>query len=286
MNASLRKLMPVLGLLAAPLAVFSCGSDGDDAQPVASGTGGGAGSSGARGKGGSGALGTGGGGGTADSGVGGSAGSAGSGTMGGAGVGGSGGGASGSGGTSSDAGIPLDECAKAGSDVIFCDGFEQPDTAPFWDGDDTAPERRVESRARRARQQSRDPLARAGGPRRGGHVEAICDGAGPCVSPVLSAVGAGLRLRSAGYAVRAACMAAHSIAWVAPATRPATGSHRRFNRPIAIRRRFLPYTYYRGMYMDCAGPGSCWGDMVPLHRGSLVLHEYRARAEGRLSPRS
>ena len=256
MIITLRKLVGPTAFLVVPLAAFSCGSEDSDAHTT-SGTRGAAGSSGVSGKAGSATAGTGGTGAAPDSGSGGGAGSGG--TMGRA-------GASGAGGAKGDAGPPLDECAAAGSDVIFCDGFETPDTAPFWDGDDTAPERRVDPGpggfAENHVIRLRVPAGRGGAGlwKRFGTAqdraylrfylewEPGYDFAAPVHGP------GGLH---GGTLDCLGCSGNAPTDWFTSTLQPTDRT------PPTL----FAYTYYRGMYMDCAGPGSCWGDMFPCTAG-------------------
>ncbi len=159
----------------------------------------------------------------------------------------------------------LDECGTPGPGWLFCDGFEWGGTAPFWDGSDTGPTL------------VGDPGAHG---RAGNHVLRFR------VSPG-SGGGAGVWKRIAGH------RKLYTRFWVqwekghdltavhhgpgGLAADPGGNLGRSGIRPdgtdliaatieagTAGPHPLYSYTYYPGMYQDCADPaGACWGDSFP-----------------------
>jgi hypothetical protein len=174
---------------------------------------------------------------------------------------------------SGDESTPADECAGSDPSWLFCDSFEAADEAPFWDGSSTYPVRLADP----------GPLDLADNhvvrlrvpPGRGGaslYKELATQAERAYVrfyvrwepgydfdAPVHGPGGLhGGRTDCVG------CSGSRPDDWFT-----STLEHTHANPPT-----LQAYTYYPGMYMDCADPdGACWGDMFPCTAGPSYCTE-------------
>ncbi|MCC7380985.1 MAG: hypothetical protein IT384_04105 [Deltaproteobacteria bacterium] len=181
-----------------------------------------------------------------------------------------------------DGSLAIDECAQPAREWLFCDGFEHGGTAPFWDGSDTLPRLLGDP----------GPLGHAGNTALQLRVPTGTGGAG-----IWKGVPGQSRLYARyyvywepGYDLTAPHHGPGGLA-----ADPAYNLGRSGIRPdgtdlmqatieagTSAPYTLYSYTYYAGMYQDCADPnGSCWGDSFPCSYDPPNATSYCTRPEHR-----